>query len=242
MQTAELTKIIEEQRLTLENTSDPTEAFNILYNIIRLSKVIGKSDDNYRLTKKFFVNYVESIKTANYGYDNFNYLKLEKLFVELNINERISILEFSITTVSRELPELDTHWFLDLKHQYEIDRIFSQREVANYPKGILLYCGRNLPRLFVTLCVLVAFSYVVLLPAPAPCMEVFRIKYEIYVDNYWLNHFVNILGLFADIDSDFEIKPVGFWGAIVLIVSKLSFIVLIVNFVYIRLSDKIAVK
>ena len=63
-----------------------------------------------------------------------------------------------------------------------------------------------------------------------------------HLNNFIVNHFLNMCSLFADIDNDLKINPLNWLGVLLIIFSKIIFILLIVNFIYRKLSDKIAVK
>jgi hypothetical protein len=238
----DLSTIIDEESQKLAMISDHTDAANVLYNLISLKNANGNGSDNYRDIKKFLENYVLSLKDANYGYDNINYAKIDSLFLKLTINERISIIQFAISNLTRELPELDVEWFIDRRHEFEVQRIFQESDYLNYPKAFLLYCGRTIPRLISTLFGFVFLVSLILLPAPFPWMSIYKIQYVQHSEPFYSNHLLNVMCLFLDMDNGPTISATCWWGLILLMIAKCFFVILIVNFIYIRLSDKITVK
>lgn len=230
----------EENKLT-ENRS-ANELANIYYNLICLRHNTGSKNDTYKNIKRFFDNYIESIKGENYGYDNFNYQKIINLLDLLKLNEQIAILQYAISTTARELPEHDRNWFISKKHEIEIRDILTNRKISQFPKAFLLYCSHSVRRLLITLLAFFLLVYVVLLPAQSSEVVLFIIKYESYSSNFTLNHLLNVISLFSDLDNNLKVTPIGLTGLIIAVIGKIFFVALIVNFIYIKISDKIALK
>ena len=194
-----------------DNTS-PEVAVSILYNLISLKNKINRKNDNYKDIKQFLDYYINFIKSANYGYDNFNYEKIEKLLLLLNPAEQVTLLQYAISITYRELPEYDREWFLERKYQAEIDSIINSKDYKFYPKALFLFCGQSIKRVFLTLGVFFLFISLILLPAPIKCLVLFKLSYENYSSNFIFNHLLNILSLFADIDNDLVIEPINWIG------------------------------
>lgn len=230
----------EEQRLNISQSSK--ESVDILYNLIFLKNRLGRSNENYTDIKQFLNYYVDYIKIANYGYDNFNYNKIETLLNLISPAEQITLLQYSISTIAREFPENDREWFIKRKHQAEIKNIISLGLWQYFFKAFFLYVGLSLKRLFCTLLIFIVLISLMLLPSPKDCFICFSISYEHYSDYFLINHFLNVLSLFVDLENDFKITPLNWWALILLIIGKISFILLFVNFIYIKISDKISLK
>lgn len=235
-------EIIEEEYRKLSASSSVSEQSNMLYNIIKLKVKIHQFGSIYKDIKKFIDAYIESIKLADYGYDNFNYSKIEQLINYLPFSQRISILQYITSVSSRELPEYDRTWFITTKHKSEIEQIIEKREYVLYPKAILLYLGQSMKRLLFGLTLLFLFTCLILLPAPIELFANIEVTYEDYSQSFALNHFINILTLYADLNNNVKVEPVNPAGLLVIIFGKLLFVTFIVNFFYFRISDKIAQK
>jgi hypothetical protein len=232
--------LITNEENKLKNDLAPNEAINILYNLISLKNRIHKTKDNYKDIKSFINYYIDVIKFSDYGYDVINYEKIEKLINLLEYKEQISVLQYAISVTKRELPEHNKEWFVEKKHKCEIDHIWSQKTINLFPKAFFLYSGLNISRLLLTLLLFFLLTCLILLPSPKFFFPFFNITYDNYSESFIINHFLNIFSLFADIDNDFKIKPINWFGLISLVLGKISFIILIVNFFYRKITDKIS--
>lgn len=95
----------------MNNSTTLNERLNMLYNIINMRQSIGDSNHNYRDIKDLINTYINLIQTSDYGYDTFNYDKLEKVISKLTYKEQISILNYSLSILAREYPEYEKDWF-----------------------------------------------------------------------------------------------------------------------------------
>lgn len=230
----------EEDRLS--NTKNDSESANILYNIIKLNNKLNQQDNNYRNTKLFIDKYVNSLKSADYGYDNFNYNKINQLIDLLTPEEQESILQYIISVTAREFPEHDRNWFVTRKHNAEIRKIIHSNLYVLYPKIILLYFGQSIQRLLLGFLGLFIITSLILLPAPIEVLAILNITFENFNDTNFLNHILNVFSLFAGLDNNLQIKPVNWLGLFLIIFGKLFFITFISNFIYFKISDKITQK
>ena len=105
-------ELFEREEERLKKSKNPSESANILFNIIALSFKSDKKNDIYKDAKRFIDCYVELIKSANYGYDSFNFNKLEKLLNMLPPEEQVAILQYALSITARELPEHSVDWFI----------------------------------------------------------------------------------------------------------------------------------
>ncbi len=230
---------IAELEESIEDINSPSEAVNKIYSLILLKKTVNAENEIYKLSKLFIVNYVEVIKNSDYGYDTFNYEKVEKILNCLNYKSQISILLFIISNMTKELPEYDKDWFICKKNSVQIKDILQNFKVKNVFKLISLFSGLNILTLFSTLLIVFFFTSIILLPSPLNFCEIFEIKYENYSSDFITNHLLNILTLFADLDNDFKVKPLNGVAILMMLFSKIIFIILIVNFVYVKITEKI---
>lgn len=234
--------IIAEEYKKLSASKNESEKSNILYNIIKLKVKSSQSDGLYKDIKQFSDLYIETIKLADYGYDNYNYSKIDQLIEYLPLNEQISILQYIISVSARELPEHERTWFITRKHKSEIKQIIESKNYILFPKTIFLYLGQSIFRLFIGLSVLFIITCLILLPAPVDSLAIFEISYENYSHNSVLNHTMNVLALFADLENNLKVEPIGLFGLMLIIIGKLLFITFIINFFYFKISDKISQK
>lgn len=234
--------IIKADEEKLKECSNPNNGLNILYNLIILKNKGNDKRENYKDFKKFIDYYIEVVKLSDYGYDRLNHNKIEKILSFLNFEEQISALNYAISVSARELPEHDKNWFIDRKNKAEVQNILCKKQFRYYPKALLLVCSYSIFRLFLIVISFLLLVFVLLLPAFDPSCAIFKITYENYSDKFVLNHLLNILSHFSDIDNDFKIVPLNWFGLTLLILGKLLFILIIVNFIYRKITDKINIK
>jgi hypothetical protein len=231
---------LEEEKLS--KVSNAGEGLNILYNLMILKNKNGDKEGNYKGFKKFIDYYIEVVKLSDYGYDKLNHSKIENLLQLLNYEEQISALNYAISVSARELPEHDKNWFIERKHSAEVNHIFACHHYKLYFKAVMLFCANSLHRLFLVILIFFILVITILLPAFNENLILFNITYDNYSSCFFLNHILNVISHFADLDNDFEINPLNWIGVLLLIVGKLFFILIVVNFVYRKISDKINIK
>lgn len=234
--------IIREEYKKLSVSKSESEKSNILYNIVKLKVKISQSDGLYKDIKQFVDSYIETIKLADYGYDNYNYSKIEQLIDHLSSNQQISILQYITSVSSRELPEHERTWFITRKHKSEIKHILESKNYLLYPKTVFLYLGQSITRLLLRLTLLFVITCFILLPAPIDSLAIFDVTYENYSQHSLINHIANVFTLFANIENNLKVEPLSLFGLIVIIIGKLLFITFIINFFYFKITDKISQK
>ncbi|MCW2119206.1 hypothetical protein [Flavobacterium sp. 7A] len=228
---------IEEYRLRTEISDD--EKSNILYNLIFLKKKANLDEYIYKDIKLFIYHYLRHLKSANYGYDNINYDKILTLINLLPLDQKVSIIDYIILNSTKELPEVNQNWFLTKKHNFKIEEIFKLKKKNKYIYGIFLICGKSTTNLLLSLILIFILINIILLPAYNASFELFKITYEIYSDNFTINHILNVLTLFVDLDNKLTITPNNYFGLLLIVFGKILFAILLINFIYIKISDKI---
>jgi hypothetical protein len=232
-------KIVEYSE-SIKNISSPSIGTNWLYNLILLKRSINDETEIYKLSKTFIINYISLLKESDYGYDTFNYEKIEKILCCIDYKAQISLLQFIISNMTKELPEYDKEWFVLKKNRIQIKDILQDFKLNKTLKLTALFAGLNIYTLFIALSLVFLTTYIILLPSPFSFLEIFEIKYDKYSSCFIVNHFLNILTLFADFDNEFKITPLNWFGTIMMVFGKVMFIILIVNFVFTKITNKIS--
>lgn len=230
----------EESRFGTE--TNPNVKIGILFNLITLKNDKGITVSNYLDIKELVHLYFETIKCNSFGYDEMNHQKLNNLFLLLTPNERLSLIQYTLSMYSKELPEHNKDWLLAAKYMAEIDLIILNKSYARYPKIILLYSSTGFGRLFLLLTLLVILLTVILLPAPFVSWRLFSLDYYTYTDIFLWNHLLNVLSYLSGLDAHFEVTPLNPSGLILFMCLRLLIAVVIVNFIYTKILDRISVK
>ena len=235
-------EIIKSEELKLNQSISAKESSDILYNLIFIKKKTNPYNNKYKDIKKFFNLYIKSKNDENFGYENLNYKKIDKLINLLKPAEKPVIIDYFISILIREFPEANREWFIAKKHDCEISLIINEKKYMQYPKLLFLFFGKNIIRLIIALFSLFLLTSLFLLPALNDFFIIFNIQYENYSDLFYFNHVLNTLSLFSGLSNNLKITPINWFGLLVLIFGKILFIILIVNFIYIKITDKMSIK
>lgn len=231
--------LIEKEESNLFNITSPSVAIGVIYNLIYLKLKYESTPQIYVLYKMLIEQYIQVISTSPYGYDNFNTERLEGILKNFKCEEQHALLQFTISRISHELPELDKSWFLERKNIAEIKAIIKKKELASIFKIVSLFAGLNIKTLLLTISFIFLIVYLFTLPLSEPTNALFILEYELYSDNKYFNHLLNLLTIFVDLDNDFKIKPLNGLGTFLIIFSKAFFVLVIANYLYIKVTDKL---
>lgn len=238
--TVEILELIKQEEDKISQIISPSESINKISNLIKLKFEYNDNRNIYIYIKLLIEKYIEVIKYSDYGYDTFNYIKLEQVLYYISLSQRVSILKYTISRIANELPDFEKDWFINQKNIAEISLI--KQNFKKNPKVfrlIALYAGKNTYYTLISILIVFLIPVIVLLPAPIPQLIWFEISYNNYSDVYFVNHILNLLGFFADIDNDFNIEPQNALASFFFIFYKIIFIILIANFLYTKITDKI---
>ena len=234
-----ITELISKGELRYKKSKSIYEKIGIKYNLIILKYEHGHRESIYINVKEFIELEVQLIKSAQYGYDSINREKLSNILNFLRYEEQISAIKFALSVLKKELPEMDKDWLYNKREITEVKMIFSKRKFEEYPKALLLYTGISIKNLLIVFITLFTLVYCIFLPAQFSCFHLFSITYEYYSPIFYLNHLFNVITLFCGFDNNFKIQPLNGIGIFILAFGKIAFILLIVNFIYRKISDKI---
>lgn len=227
------------QELAIKNMTSPAEIIGSIFNIISLKKTFNDDTNLYMLNKLFFENYIKVVVLSDYGYDKFNFEKIEFIINSLPVEQQLSIMEYILSKVVKEIPEHDRKWFLIKKKDIEIKLIWRRYSLLGIPNIIFIYISKTINSLIISFIAVFTFTFIILLPVNNTKYALYEIHYEKYSSSIFFNHFLNVMSLFADIDNDLRIKPLNEVGVIFMIISKFIFVLLVANFIYTKVIEKL---
>lgn len=206
------------------------------YNLICLKNQIDV--DNYVDAKKFIFHYLQYLIDEKYGYDDFNYLKIEQMLLYLNKAGRVTILEYLYREFKVNSLDIDQKWYEKVKSKYQIKAILESKISIKYLQILPLWLTVKISRLICFIIATFILLLLFLLPAPSPFMELFDITYHSYYDSFFGNHIANVLTLFFDLDNDLKISPLNFYGILLIGLVKTVYTLLFVNYLYLKVIDR----
>jgi len=239
----ELIEIVRREYERLKTSTNPNEGVNILNNLIVIkhnNPQIILENTIYVCIKMLINKYVELVKINDFGYDLFCFSKLFKVISFLNYKEQLSILNYLFSILDKEFPQIEKECLIHFIKIVKINKIINEKEYKNFPQALLLYSSLDIISLLISLFLFILLVIIILLPAHFESMELFKIKYESYSDSFIINHVLNVLTLFGNIKNGLVVTASNTLGVILQLSGKTIFILLIVNFIYKKISDKIS--
>ena len=252
--TMDYSKWIEEQENRFKRLRIPNQRLFCINDIIQLK--IHSKDERIKSTlygdiKKFINYYVHSTINKNYGYDLLNKDIITRNISYLKAEEAANI----ITYLKEELKDIGMHnlidWCDDLQNKFEIKHLYNKIKSSNIFSFMYWKCllsllvnisAYNIVTLLLFLVFIIFMLYMIFLPAPYKFMEIFRINYEPISRDFFINHFLNILSYLLSIDTNFSITPLNPFGMLILVVGKITYLVVLVNFVIKEITKRLLLK
>jgi len=228
----QILKLIELENTRFEGLTKERERAESINNIIQLklhSKIPELKADTYIDAKNFIYHYILSLKERQFNYDEFDENCLHALINHFEVEERCSLLNFTITTIqSQHLPE-KAESFKNSLNQQELHKEWKSLNWRNIFTIVFKASVYNNYTIVLSLLICFLFSFIIYLPAPTGWPVLFNIHYHKISDNFMINHAGNVLlGLF-DLQQDKFVLPLSFWGSILLIFMRCFFLLIIVN-------------
>lgn len=184
--------------------------------------------------KKFIKYYLKSRANKDYGYDEYNSQKIISCIHNVDKYKQLELLVY----VKRHLQSSfePTDWVDEQISNVKKD-LYKQKH--NYFLWILYCCTDSLLKMCLTIMFVFILTFLFLLPAFCDCMVLYQIEYAELTSNFYLNHIINVLALFFDLDIGCKLICLNCFSVLVyLIVRFLSFVV-VGNFLYQKIMQKL---
>lgn len=235
----EINLLISETEIEIENnTSNIKLLSSNIYNLVVLKKSAG-FEDIYVDIKRFITAYLDSILLEDYEYDNINIAKIFEIIEFLPENKRYAMLNYFNSQLKSKHLEIDKNKFIYKKNLYDIQYILYSESLLKYLKVLPNILNLKLRYLIFFIVLSFVLLNLIMLPAPFREMEIFDITFHNYFESNFLNHISNCFSILLDIDNDTKIKPLNFVAFISLCFMKIIYILLFVNYIYLRILDRI---
>lgn len=218
---------------------------NLFYSILELKKLNpvyrNHNQSSYQDAKGFITCFIGSTVYRDLGYDVINVDKIFKVLEsQFNINEQYLLANYTYRILANNDYEKESS---ELKKRVNcLKTAILKSEKYKFGKYVKLFLHKSTYSIWTILLALIivfVFSIMLYLPAPFESWKLFEVTYDGYSNNFIANHLLNVLGSPLDMNTDFNIRPVGGIGLIILMLIKSFYIVFIVNFLYSKLNDLI---
>jgi len=238
-----LLEILSRENIFIEkliNTDNYAEHFFRINNIIEVKNQLNYINENLSLysdLKTLVKLYFTKLESSSYGYDTFRLDLIISKIKYTPTSQQIELLFF----LKRLL--IDNEYFeliRDCEKEINKAKLENYKSTFSYTKPktyinvlkmILLWSSLSIFNLLFSLAIMYVLSFIVFLPAPYGFMEVFKVQYINFSDNYLSNHALNLLSFLFDLSNKMIITSNCWYGLLGIILGKILYIILIINFV-----------
>lgn len=239
--------LIEEEYAKLNNSQLTISGkCNIVNNIIQLKlsePSLREINRDLSIDIKMYLNsLIEQAEFARIGYDSIEVKKVNEILSGLDLKERLIFIDYFIRQLQKCSFETEIVNFQKLKTRTILKQAISKSNFYK-PLNIWLVCIYfplyNIWSLFLTFIIICFLLAVVLLPAPYEIMECLNVEmnYQIISSNKIFNHFLNVFGLLATLQTDFKIVPKNSLTMILFIATKILAFLYVANFLFNKLGE-----
>lgn len=233
----------ETRRLNSLATAD--DKFHSLNNIISLKKLINYNghDSIYLDFKRYLRLYIEAVENKDSGYDNVDVLRVSTKLSGIVILDQISLLKFFKKILLTNGYTDEANECEQAIHKLKISFYQANKSFKNYCKLIALWSSVSVSRLIVLLFTFYVITSLFLMPAYFESLEFFKINYADLSSNNLINHLLNILTLFFDLESNcIKIEANNGFAIILIILAKVIYITVLINFLTMKLINFIKIN
>ena len=186
--------------------------------------------------KRFIKVYIEVTEVKDYGYDKLDLKKIrEAIGRNSNANERLQLSKYAYRQLFLTGRELELGEFKGFTNKCKTEALSKDQSFVGKWNLMAHLLSYNVYSIILMLISLFMVSYVIFLPAASETLEIFRLNYESYAENFYLNHFVNLLSLAFYINDGDLIVPQNWLGVIILAILKSIYVLVILNYLYQKL-------
>lgn len=211
-------------------TDDLLSSLNNIIELKKLLKYIG-DDSIYLDYKHFFELYLKAVEEQDSGYDHVSINHIIEKLKYLESSERVN----SILVFKRQLL---LHGYYDLAkecddyiNQARFEGVLSlKKNIKNILNIVILWSALSKKNLLIVLALFYVFVLLILLPSPVPQLVIFNSDSHSYSDVRWLNYLLNVLTLFFDLDEGMRVGTNCSFGIIAIIVGKIFYIAILINY------------
>ncbi len=234
--------ISEKEKLLLSNfinefnsgTKSFEEKFELINLIIQLeSKSEHFNDELYKHIKTWMSLYIKITQKKQYGYDRIIPNKVIEIINYLSIEERISIINYFIRLMKKNL-------LIDEIDYFEMHRIILEIELEysnkKYCKWLIKKSILNLTNLSIAL-LMILLSFTIILHYFLVKFKFLKVAFIDYNSNLCLNIFINVIDYIFEISGD--VKPENFAGLIFFLIIKFIVFILITYFLINKITKKL---
>ncbi|AWV96962.1 hypothetical protein [Arcticibacterium luteifluviistationis] len=212
---------------SLSQFSSPDIKLGICNNIIELINLASPQENLLKKSLykwvRYFIKYsIESNEEMDTNYHLFNKEQIMLRIEYCELREQISLIKFTLRELIKSGFDEEVDDLRKSLSRKMLREIKSKLSIRNFPKFLYYYSTSSKKNaIFIMASIFIGYS-VLLLPLPNyfEPFAAFKIRYEGYSENFLINHISNCLLSFFQVESGFEIIPIGWNGVLFVILIK----------------------
>ncbi|MCD6068976.1 MAG: hypothetical protein K0S33_3802 [Bacteroidetes bacterium] len=177
------------------------------------------------------------LKSLDENEIHYDQIQLDLIFGYIDYvseNDRVILTKFALRKLRNFDHEDHIDYCLDRLNGYERLCLRHQGFWGFFKRLYLWSISGFFPIVLILFLFFTCFS-ILLLPSYYSWAYLYDISYVKISDNYYINHWFNTLGAFCGLFDDMKIIPRNFFGVLLMIITKLGFLLYVVNI----LSDQL---
>lgn len=233
---------IEQEIKKLNEATSHSAKLQHLNNVIQMKHMASSRQFNRELyldVKLFLKYYVLSRDENQFNYDELRFTDVQTNIQLADVHQQVRLIKYLVRLLrihgyDDEMPDLENEMA-----RAEIRSILASKKITALPKLLFYLTTYNVLTIIASCLVYLGVIYVLLLPAPSWSVQIFRISYHPFTDNYPLNHLLNILSGPLSLAEEFKVEAVNCWGFVLMLLGKIIFIVFILSVLFNNLEKKL---
>ncbi|AWM13265.1 hypothetical protein DI487_04895 [Flavobacterium sediminis] len=203
--------------------------------------------DAFKDLKLIFEIYSEIFHLRGYNYNKLTPDKMEKLLTPFSISEQRELLNHLIKSLSKNGNDDEAKEMMcilnDVELKYYWEKIKNGQDFfTSLFKLFLKGISYNLYILLLMIIIYLFFSTLIFCDAKFEIFAIIEVKKISFTECVWSNNFANLISYLFELDEKMEVKPLNFWGVILLAFQKAFLFLVIGNYLIMEMFNKIKLQ
>jgi len=237
-----LVKLIVDEQARIISSETFGEKADRTNNVIQLkigSSIPALKDDIYINVKNFVHYYINSLEEKQFNYDEFDTQKLLSYIRIFGVEQRCSLLHFTIRNLKTVGFEEKVKFFEKELRNCELRKEWKCLSFHNIFKVIYYTTVYNNFSILLAILFCILVKIIVYLPAPFEWMGFYELHYMDLSSSPVLNHIANVLLSIFDVqEHPAFVEPINFGGAVFFVLGKCFFIIIVINILIDQLKSR----
>lgn len=209
------------------------DRFNCLNNIIELKRLIPNNNLGVSLYidfKRYYKYYIQAVEDKDSDYDQVIISNIRKKTSSMGLEMQLNLLKYVRKLLLLNGYPDEAKDCSNIIQEIKIEFYKQKNDVISFIKLFALWSSISLVNLVIVLISFFLLASLFLLETKLESFAVLNLTTVEYTKNYYLNHLINTLTLFFDLDSAMKVEANCFYGVVLIIIAKIFYLLILVNF------------